>query len=89
MVITHATTTFCATPQRTALARRAVPAPMMQPVMVCVVETGMPSSEALNRMIDPPSDALNPWCCDSLVMRLPIVSMIFHPPLSVPRPIAT
>ena len=43
MVITQAVTTFCATPQRTAEARRATPAPMMQPVMVWVVETGIPS----------------------------------------------
>ena len=39
-------------------------------------------------MIDPPAEALKPWCCDSLVMRVPIVSMIRQPPLSVPSPIA-
>ena len=39
-------------------------------------------------MIDPPVDAAKPWCWDSLVMRLPIVSMIFQPPERVPRPIA-
>ena len=32
-----------ATPQRTAETRRAAPTPMIAPVMVCVVETGMPS----------------------------------------------
>ncbi len=88
-MITQATITFPATPQRTAEARRAVPAPITQPVMVCVVETGMPSSEALNTMIEPPSEALKPWWCDSLVMRLPIVSMIFQPPAMVPAAIAT
>ena len=43
-----------------ALARRAAPAPMMLPVMVCVVDTGMPSSDAVNTMIEPPVDAANP-----------------------------
>jgi len=33
MVIAYTTTTFCAAPHRTAFARRAVPAPMMQPVI--------------------------------------------------------
>ena len=32
----------------------------MQPVMVCVVETGMPSQEAVNSMIEPPKDAEKP-----------------------------
>ena len=61
MVMTQAIITLPATPHRTADARRAVPAPMMQPVMVCVVDTGMPSSDALNNMIDPPAEALKPW----------------------------
>ena len=37
----------------------------------------------------PPVEALKPWCCESLVIREPIVSMIFHPPDSVPRAMAT
>ena len=56
--------------------------------MVWVVDTGMPSQEALISITDPPSEALNPWCWDNLVMRVPIVSMIRQPPLMVPRPIA-
>ena len=56
----QAATTLPATPQRTALARRATPAPMMLPVIVCVVETGMPSRLAVNTMIDPPVDAAKP-----------------------------
>ncbi len=39
--------------------------------------------------IDPASEEEKPWCCDSLVMREPIVSMIFHPPVIVPSAIAT
>ena len=40
----QAQTMLPATPQRTAEARRAEPTPTMAPVMVCVVETGMPSA---------------------------------------------
>ncbi len=56
----HATTTLPATPQRTDEVRRAVPAPMMQPVMVCVVETGIPNADAVKTITEPPSDALKP-----------------------------
>ena len=42
----QAITMLFATLQRTAETRRAAPTPMMQPVMVCVVETGTPSSVA-------------------------------------------
>ena len=43
IVTIQATTMLLATLQRTADTRRAAPTPMMQPVMVCVVDTGMPS----------------------------------------------
>ena len=89
MVMTQAVMTLPATCQRTADARRAAPAPMMQPVIVCVVDTGIPIHDAVNNMNDPPSEALKPWCWDSFVMRVPMVSMIFQPPHKVPRPIAT
>ena len=88
MVMTHATATFWATPQRTDDARRAAPAPITQPVIVWVVETGIPSQEAPKRMTDPPAEALKPWCWESLVIRVPIVSMIRQPPDRVPRPMA-
>ena len=42
MVTIQAMTMLPATPQRTADERCAAPTPMMAPVMVCVVETGMP-----------------------------------------------
>ena len=61
---------------------------MTAPVIVCVVETGMPRAEATNSTIDPASEALKPWCCDSLVMREPMVSMIRQPPVSVPKAMA-
>jgi hypothetical protein len=69
MVMIHPVTTFPAAPQRTAVARRAVRAPITAPVIVCVVETGMPSHDAEKRMIEPPSESLNPWCCESLVIH--------------------
>ena len=49
-----------ATPQRTAEARRAAPTPMIAPVMVWVVETGMPKAVAPNSMIAPPVSAQKP-----------------------------
>jgi hypothetical protein len=88
MVMIQANITLLATPHRTADARLATPAPMIAPVMVWVVDTGIPAQLAANSMIEPPVDAAKPWCCDNLVMRLPIVSMIFQPPINVPSPIA-
>ena len=89
MVMTQAIATSPAMPQRTADARRAAPAPITQPVTVCVVDTGIPRKEAAKSMTEAPADALNPWCCDNFVILVPIVSITRHPPVSVPRPIAT
>jgi len=41
-VITHAQSTLLATLQRTAESRRVAPTPMIAPVIVCVVLTGIP-----------------------------------------------
>ena len=49
-----------ATLQRTAETRRAAPTPTMAPVIVWVVETGMPSAVARNRVMAPPVSAQNP-----------------------------
>lgn len=84
MVMTQAMTTLCATPQRIAEARLAVPAPMTQPVIVCVVDTGMPSSEAVKTMIEPPVEALEALVLRQLGDAAAIVSMIFQPPDIVP-----
>ena len=56
----QAMTMLLATPQRTAETRRAAPTPMMAPVMVWVVETGMPSQVATNSVIAPPVSAQKP-----------------------------
>ena len=60
MVMTQAIITFRAMPQRTAEARLVAPAPMTHPVMVWVVDTGIPSHDAANSMIEPPEEAENP-----------------------------
>src|SRR5437667_9891656 len=45
IVSTHAQTTWLATPQRTAETRCVDPTPTMAPVIVCVVDTGMPRDD--------------------------------------------
>ncbi len=58
--------------QRTALARCVAPTPTMAPVMVCVVDTGMPSMVAVKSLIAPPVSAQNPCTDLSSVRRCPI-----------------
>ncbi len=62
-----------ATPQRTALKRRMDPTPMMAPVMVCVVLTGIPPAALAKMAIAPALSAQNPPTGCSLVIRLPMV----------------
>ena len=50
----HAQTMLPATPQRTAEAPRTEPTPTIAPVIVCVVDTGTPSADAMNSVIAPP-----------------------------------
>ena len=83
----QAQTMLPATPQRTALARCAEPTPTMAPVMVWVVETGMPSAVARNNVSAPPVSAQKPPTGRSLVIFYPIVRTMRQPPNSVPRPI--
>jgi hypothetical protein len=77
-----------ATPQRTAAARRAAPTPTIDPVIVCVVETGMPSQVAPNSANAPPVSAQNPCIGVKCVIREPTVRTIRQPPQSVPSAIA-
>ena len=49
-----------ATPHFTADKRRVAPTPMMAPVIVCVVETGMPVSVAPTRVMAPAVSAQKP-----------------------------
>ena len=57
MVRIQAQTIRPATPQRTADSRRVEPTPTIAPVMVCVVDTGMPNAVARNSVNDPESSA--------------------------------
>ena len=77
-----------ATPQRTALARCTEPTPTMAPVMVCVVETGIPIKVAINSVIAPPVSAQKPPTGLSLVIFWPMVLTMRQPPNMVPRPMA-
>ena len=77
-----------ATPQRTAAARCSEPTPTMAPVMVCVVDTGMPSMVAIKSEAAPPLSAQKPVTGLSLVMRCPIVRTMRQPPDIVPSAMA-
>ena len=87
MVSIHAHTMFPATPQRTAENLRIDPTPTMAPVMVWVVDTGMPSAVARNSIIAPPVSAQKPPTGFNLVMRYPMVLTMRQPPNAVPNAI--
>ena len=57
MVKIHAHTMLPATPQRTVEMLRVEPTPTIAPVMVCVVETGMPMAVARKSVMAPPVSA--------------------------------
>ena len=88
MVSTQAHTTFRATPQRTADSRRMLPTPMIAPVMVWVVLTGMPKLAEPRSAMAPAVSAQKPPIGWRAVRRIPIVRTIRQPPKSVPSPIA-
>ncbi|MNY70424.1 hypothetical protein D3C86_2085530 [compost metagenome] len=75
------------TPQRTALKRLVAPTPIMEPVIVCVVETGIPRLDTVNKVKAPAVSAQTPSSGVTLVIFVPIVLTIFHPPIMVPKPI--
>src|SRR6266545_6224194 len=88
IVSTHAQTMRCAMPQRTAESLWTAPTPTIAPVIVCVVDTGMPSPVAANSVIAPPVSAQKPPTGFNLVILMPIVFTIRQPPASVPSAIA-
>ena len=77
-----------ATPQRTADSLRTAPTPTIAPVIVCVVDTGMPRPVARNSVMAPPVSAQKPPTGFSLVIFMPIVFTMRQPPDSVPSAIA-
>src|SRR5688572_11263580 len=87
IVKTHATTMLRATPQRTAERVCKLPTPIMDPVIVCVVDTGMPSSVAVNSAIALDVSAQNPPTGLSFVIFIPMVLTMRQPPNAVPSAI--
>ena len=88
MVRIHAHTIRPARPQRTALKRFTLPTPMIAPEMVWVVETGIPAVAEPKRQNAAAVYAQNPPTGLSLVIFMPMVLTMRHPPASVPKPIA-
>src|SRR3569623_597019 len=88
MVNIQAQTILPAIPHRTADIFFAEPTPTIAPVMVCVVDTGMPSADAMNKVIAPPVSAQNPPTGLSLVIFWPMVLTMRHPPTSETRLVA-
>lgn len=88
MVITHAQIILMVSPQRTADKRFVKPTPIIDPVMVCVVETGIPKYCVKSKVMAPEVSALKPSIGVILVILEPMVLTIFHPPDIVPRAIA-
>ena len=76
------------TPQRTALRRLVVPTPIIAPVIVWVVDTGIPIYSVKNKVVAPAVSAQTPSNGVTLVIFVPMVFTIFQPPLSVPKLIA-
>ena len=88
MVNTQAHKRFTVTPHLTADKRLVAPTPMIAPVIVCVVLTGILKCSVRNRVIAPAVSAATPSKGVTLVIRVPIVFTIFQPPLMVPKAMA-
>ena len=87
IVRTQAQTMVPATPQRTAVRRCVAPTPTMAPVIVWVVLTGMPASDAPMIATAAAVSAQNPPIGRSFVILVPMVLTIRHPPAIVPSAI--
>ncbi len=77
-----------ATPQRIAESFVTAPTPMIAPVIVWVVDTGMPRLVAAKSVMAPPVSAQNPPTGFSFVILRPIVRTMRQPPDNVPSAIA-
>ena len=88
MVRIHAHKRFTVTPHRTADKRLVAPTPMMEPVMVWVVLTGILSASVTNNVMAPAVSAATPSKGVTFVILVPMVFTIFQPPLIVPMAIA-
>src|ERR1044071_3371324 len=88
MVRIQAQTMRPATPHFTADNLRVAPTPTLAPVMVCVVETGVPVSVTYASVSAAALSAQKPPTGLSFVIFVPIVCTIRQPPDSVPRAMA-
>ncbi len=88
MVRTQAQTIRPATPHLTEENLVVLPTPTMAPVMVWVVETGMPREAEKSMEMAPAAWAQNPPAGFNLVIFWPMVLMILQPPDIVPNPMA-
>ena len=88
IVTIQAHTTRLAMPQRTADSRRLAPTPTMAPVIVCVVDTGMPACDVKNSVAAAADSAATPPTGWRRVIFEPIVFTIRQPPVSVPSAMA-
>ena len=76
-----------ATPHLTALSRLRDPIPMIAPVIVWVVLTGMPNADDMNNVAAAPDSAQNPSTGFNLATFWPIVFTMRQPPNIVPKAI--
>ena len=74
-------------PHRTAETLLVSPTPIIAPVMVCVVDTGIPKCSVIKSVIAPEVSAATPSKGVTFVIRVPMVFTIFQPPLNVPKEI--
>src|ERR1041385_3249686 len=88
MVRIQAQTIRPATPHFTAVNLRVAPTTTIEPVIVCVVETGVPVSVTYASVSAAALSAQKPPTGFSFVIRLPIVCTMRQPPESVPNAIA-
>ena len=87
MVKIHAHNKLTVIPHLTAETLLVTPTPMIAPVMVCVVETGIPKCSEMKSVIAPAVSAATPSKGVTFVILVPIVFTIFQPPLMVPKAI--
>lgn len=87
IVNTHAATIFVAVAQRTDATPFVMPTPIMAPVMVCVVLTGIPRTAVPINVNAPDVSAQNPWTGFNRANPSPKVLITFFPPTMVPKAI--
>jgi len=84
----HAQRRLMVIPHLTADKRFVAPTPIIHPAIVCVELTGILRDSVRKSVIAPDVSAATPSNGVTFVILVPIVFMIFHPPLIVPNPIA-